>query len=636
MAARFGSVQHRCSAQQFSTKDLGMRDLRSAIRNQPPVEHNFYSDPVQIPGAVQAYGVLLVAEAASRRIIFVSENVTAILGLQPADVLQKTYTSLVDAAGERKQLQEKIGPETILFPNPVRLIINGRAVDAVFHAQGRDHLIELEPVLEGAAAYGDLADRAVADLFNPDSVEMLYQRAVDVVRTATGFDRVMLYRFDARYNGQVLAEARREGIGSFLGLFFPSSDIGGPVRELYLKNFTRYIPDIGGETYPLAGIYPGGGCANSVYPVDMTHTNLRSVAPCHVTYLRNMGVGASMSFSINIDDRLWGLFACHHYAPRTVSFDQRVVCEQTAMMFIYKLHAMSSTAARLAQREATVKRIAAQVTACVELGRRVAQAERTLGVAPEVAKPLVARLLAAVHEQTHFLAALEGQDPGAGDVASGTVPTPAQQDLLDIVEADSAAVVRNGRVWRIGDAPPAMSILAIANMFGRELPDLRGGNVPVFGTDCLSAVVPAADSIKDRAAGVLAASLNDEAQALILWFRREQIVHATWAGDPRADAISKSTGTFNPRASFAAWKEDIRNLSRPWVHEDAETAFDLAQAIRAAEGRALSPEPHAQAAAGYTAAPATARVVPMPLSPPGQAAADAAGRPRRVIRIGQV
>lgn len=619
-----------------------MRDLRAAIRNQPPADHPYDWDPLHMPGAVQSYGTLLVAEPGTRRVIFASENAGAMLGVPAADIINKSYLLLTDSESERRVMQEKIRPDTILFPNPVRMTIQGRAFDAIFHAQGADHLIELEPVRQDGADYDTLADRAVAEMFEPSTVADLYQRAVNMVRTATGFDRVMLYRFDARANGQVLAESRRDGIGSFLGLFFPSGDISSRARELYMKNFTRYIPDLGGETHALAGVYPGGGRAESAYPVDMSLTNLRCVAPCHVTYLRNMGVGASISFSISVDDRLWGLFACHHYKPKTVSFDQRTVCEQTAMMFIYKLSALNSTAARMAQRAAGVQRLAETITAGADLGRRI-QALQSASGPQSAAHTLISRTLAALHEETHFLLAPADLPPPAEKAAP---LTPGQTMLLDLAEADSAAVLRHGRVYRIGDAPSAMAIIAIAGLFGRELPDLGRGNLPVFATDCLSAAVPAAEDIKDRAAGIMAASLSDDEPALILWFRREQIVHATWAGNPNDDAMSEEAGSFNPRASFAAWKQDIRNLSRPWMPEDVEAAYDLVQAVRAAEGRppraeappamrVVPPPAPGAAQGGVTAPPFSPSITPPGATPSGLVPAGST-RPRRVIRIGQI
>ena len=60
---------------------------------------------------------------------------------------------------------------------------------------------------------------------------------------------------------------------------------------------------------------------------------LRSVSPIHIEYLQNMGVGASMSVSILRDGKLWGLFACHHYSPRHISFERRTAAELFGQMF---------------------------------------------------------------------------------------------------------------------------------------------------------------------------------------------------------------------------------------------------------------------------------------------------------------
>lgn len=558
-----------------------MRDLRAAIRNQPPAEHAFDRDPIHMPGSVQAYGVLLVVEPSTRRIQFVSANAASLLGIAPADLLDKTYLALTDSDTERKFLKDRIAPGTILFPNPVRLTIKGRPFDAVFHAQGAQHLIEIEPVLDEADSYSDMSLRATAELYDPPTVDSLFQRSVQVIREVSGFDRVMLYCFDSRYNGQVIAEAGRDGIGSFLGLFFPSGDITARAREMYLSNFTRYIPDIQGQTFGCDGIFPGNGTADSAHPIDMSTTNLRSVVPCHVTYLRNIGVRASMSFSINVDGRLWGLFACHHYAPRHISYEKRVVCEQTAMMFIYRLAVMSSSAARLAERRKGVIALTEAAAAGTALRRRLSALQQEWHGTPANATitAMLARAIEAIQAESCLLLPL--------DDLPDNQPSPQQVDLSDaqklllaLTESDSAAIVHHGRVQRIGAAPSEMAIYAIASMFGRELPDLRSGDLHVYATDCLSAVVPAAQDIKASAAGIMAAALSLESPSVVIWFRCEQIVQATWAGNPSADALAAGSDGANPRASFAAWQQDIRNLSRPWVLEDIEVADELSAAVR--------------------------------------------------------
>ncbi len=605
-----------------------MRDLRAAIRNLPAAEHDYDWAPMHMPGSVQDYGVLLVADSRSRRILFASDNAPARFGIAMTEILDRSYLSLSELESERTYVAERIKPETILFPNPVRLTIRGKPFDAVFHACGNTHQIEMEPVSDTGGKYDDMALRAAEDLYDPPTVQDLYQRAVRTIKSVSGFDRVMLYRFDSRNNGQVIAEATRDGIGSFLGLFFPSSDIGARARDLYLQNFTRYIPDIACATHGLSSVFSGNGKADSAHPVDMSFANLRSVVPCHIAYLQNIGIKASMSFSINVDGRLWGLFACHHYEPKLVSYEQRVVCEQTAMMFIYRLVSMSSSAARLARRQGQLTEIGNNILIGAQIRRRLVELEREWHGTAEAdpVSTMLSKAVKAVEAETcHLLSAEPPRTEGDAE------PTDAQKILLNLVEADSAAIIRHGRVARIGDAPAEMAVYAIASMFGRELPDIQHGDLNLYATDCLSVQVPVADAVKDRAAGILAVSLSADSPEYLIWFRKEQIVHATWAGNPSADAMSAGSEGLNPRASFEAWKQDIRDLSRPWVLEDVQIAEQLASIVRGLEQDGLTTVPAAPRSFDLppveTVPTASGNVIRTAFSPANQS--------RRVIRIGQ-
>ena len=67
--------------------------------------------------------------------------------------------------------------------------------------------------------------------------------------------------------------------------------------------------------------------------LDQSLSVLRAVSPIHIEYLKNMGVAASLSISIIVNGKLWGLFACHHYAPRLPSFAYRTAAELFGQMF---------------------------------------------------------------------------------------------------------------------------------------------------------------------------------------------------------------------------------------------------------------------------------------------------------------
>ena len=144
----------------------------------------------------------------------------------------------------------------------------------------------------------------------------LLQTAAMEVRNLTGFDRVMVYRFDPDWHGHVVAEAKRDDLETFLGLHYPASDIPAQARRLYTLNWLRIIPDV---SYRPSRLMSGQSRSDSE-PLDLSFAVLRSVSPIHIEYLQNMGVTASMSVSLVHNGSLLGLIACHHYSgPHYVS-----------------------------------------------------------------------------------------------------------------------------------------------------------------------------------------------------------------------------------------------------------------------------------------------------------------------------
>ena len=135
---------------------------------------------------------------------------------------------------------------------------------------------------------------SVEELNQAATLTELYETTARAVRDLTGFDRVMVYRYDDHYNGEVVAESRRDDLNSFLGLHYPSTDIPAQARALYEKNWIRLISDV---NYTPAALVPAVDPETGT-PRDLTHATLRSVSPIHVEYLQNMGVHASMSISL--------------------------------------------------------------------------------------------------------------------------------------------------------------------------------------------------------------------------------------------------------------------------------------------------------------------------------------------------
>ncbi len=176
-------------------------------------------------------------------------------------------------------------------------------------------MIELEPA-EGPRPFSFpntyLSVRTtVSELNRAVTLDELYDITARAVRSLTGFDRVMVYRYDEEYNGEVVAEAKRDDLNPFLGLHYPASDIPAQARALYEKNWVRLISDVG---YQPSLLVPALDPVSRRPARPDLSRRCAACRPIHIEYLQNMGVGASMSISLLRDGRLWGLIACHHYS----------------------------------------------------------------------------------------------------------------------------------------------------------------------------------------------------------------------------------------------------------------------------------------------------------------------------------
>jgi serine phosphatase RsbU (regulator of sigma subunit)/GAF domain-containing protein len=373
----------------------------------------------------------------------------------------------------------------------------------------------------------------VADLNRATSLQELYDTTAQAVRELTGFDRVMVYRYDADYNGQVVAEAKAPELNSWLGLHYPASDIPAQARALYEKNWIRLISDVDYRPVPLRPVLvPSTGA-----PLDLTYSTLRSVSPIHVEYLQNMGVRASMSISLLRDDKLWGLIACHHYSgPHAPPYATRAAAEFLG----------STLSLRLVDR------------AEEEEVHRALQVRSTL-----------AWLTAATLDEDRPLA----------DTLLGS------PNLLDLLPADGVVVQLQGHRGSRGDALPDGAADAIAAW-------AAGRREDVVATDSLLQEAPELTASVGAVRGVLALPLPEG--QFVLWHRPEAVRTVDWGGDPHNKAIAEREGDsvrLSPRKSFERWRETVRDRSDPWTAQElaevGELRTHLLEALYARTRRAV-------------------------------------------------
>lgn len=111
----------------------------------------------------------------------------------------------------------------------------------------------------------------------------------------------------------------------YRGLHFPASDIPKQARELNMTNTMRILYDREQDTARLIS----RKFEDAKTPLNLKHSYLRSMSPIHLKYLANMGVQASMSISLIIDNKLWGLISCHNYGSGSgihISLPIREIC----------------------------------------------------------------------------------------------------------------------------------------------------------------------------------------------------------------------------------------------------------------------------------------------------------------------
>lgn len=477
-------------------------------------------EPIHIPGLIQPHGALLAFDGEARLSGW-SANAGDLLGrgLQQGEEAD----SLGLDAEVLAILRECIGGADCgeAPPAVAETALGGQAYDAVVHGCGGRFLLELERrdrSSEEVAAFAFKAHRAIDRIKRQKSLAALLQMAVEEVRGLTGFDRVMAYRFRHDDSGDVMAESRREDLEPFVGLRYPASDIPAQARRLYTINTMRLIADVGYAPVPL--LVPDGA------PVDLSHAVLRSVSPIHIEYLKNLGVEASMSVSIVVQDRLWGLLACHHESPRRVPYAIRMACDVLAQVLA-----------------ATVQSLDARERA--ELARQAAEAR--------------AALVETLLHDDDVLRALSGHT----------------EALKATLGADEVLFAQTGRLVSPGGVPQELA-LAIAASLADAGEDLvlrqRRADWPPELAPQLGVW-----------AGLLGLRFDPATDGWILALRLEQIETVRWGGKPEKEIRPGPLGPrLTPRGSFAEWQETVRGTAEPWD----EARLDGARALLAALHRA--------------------------------------------------
>lgn len=513
------------------SREAVMAAVGSRARAEPVDASLCEREPIHVPGSIQPNAVMLAAETGTLAIVAFSDNVREIVdpaepplaGRPLGDVLPPDLVAAIRARLASATLDEgRSVRRRLRFPAP-----DGPAYHAVAHAHAGRVIVELEREPDAPEDFPTASqidtELAVGRLRAADTLAGAARIAALEVRAFTGFESVLVYRFDADWNGEAVAEDKvADWSRSLLGLRFPASDIPAQARALYTKAKSRFVIDRDSVPVGLAAA-PGAGDG----PIDLTFAQHRTLSPIHLEYQRNLGVDGSMSISIMVEGRLWGLMIGHHRRPHYVAPETRAAATVLTDAFAMRVQ---------------------------EIESRRLWAERQAHLDVE------GRLVRGLAHTDDFVAALTG---GA-------------TTLLDLFGATGAGIVSGGRVTLIGRAPPDEAVAAIAGWLKHRV----AASETSYSSGTFTLECPEAAAHREVASGLLAAFVDAPRDNLLLWFRPEVPSTVTWGGDPRKPVLAGSGPVaVLPRRSFERWVEERTGYASPFAEWQVQLAVSLAQAV---------------------------------------------------------
>jgi two-component system, chemotaxis family, sensor kinase Cph1 len=468
--------------------------------------------PLHQTNLLQPHGYLLIVDLALN-ILQAGENVSELFGADVSSVINRSLTDFIpghDCDKLRLQLEHSAAQQ-----DPLQLDFEKHSHLALIKRQKDYFIIEIEKkqlsttTIQVNAVLQQLKN-LLSRVESSFSIQEFCHAAIFEVKRISGFDKIMIYRFDENWNGDVIAEVKEEGMDTYLGLKFPASDIPRQARELYKTTAYRLIPDTKYEPvklHPVINKISGGF-------TDLSASNLRSVALVHLEYLENMKVQASMSTRIMVDGKLWGLIACHHRKALFLDFDACTFFEVFSQV-------LSSRIAWIQDRYAYEQKV--------------------------FLDSLQIRVIQAIMESQSFIEGLKKS----------------REDLLKLFSAEGISVIVDRQFYNFGTVPMKNEIEDLVIW-------LRSNNIDQLyhQTSLSSEFEPALDYAR-IGSGVVVLPLHKEKGDYMIAFRPEAITRANWGGNPDEAVQFEADGrNYHPRSSFALWQQTVRYSSFPWEEQE--------------------------------------------------------------------
>jgi len=490
--------------------------IKSIVNDSTANILNCESEAIHIPGTIQPHGFLLAVKESDYTVAYCSENCLEFLSKTHIELLGKKLDTIFSPA-DIQNIEQQFKEFSTDLLRPFIINYNQDAFHVTAHKSDEVIILEFEPFVEAKLDLPDFLihmKRFSYHTERADNLQSLCQEVAEETRSITGYDRVMIYRFDKEYNGQVYAESKNEDLESFLHLHYPHTDIPVQARELYLRNLVRMLVDV---RYTPVPIYALSDETNKNNNLDLSLSNLRSVSPLHLQYLKNMEVGATFVISLIHNKKLWGLISCHHYSTKHIPYYTRLAAHLQGLILSSQID---------------VRQVADEFELTKETAKKVVEFQNLL------------------HDNHQTL-----------------TQKSSLTKLKDLINADGVILHYNELNFIEGNLPSSKEIDDLIKWLKSE----KGSQS--FNTYQLYQHYAGATQIANSIAGVLYLPLSDNNKSCIVWTRREVEKNIDWAGDP-SKAVQKNEENLmlSPRKSFEIWKQALKLTSKEWKTPEIKEA----------------------------------------------------------------
>jgi len=483
---------------------------------------NCESEPIHIPGSIQPYGYLLALNKTDNKIQYCSENCSSLFNQPLNQILGKNLSNFFKK--EDTDSFEVYSAKTEEAEKPFAFTLSNQSYHVTAFPTKENVILEFEPFHHEGFELPDLffqTKRFAYSTEKADNLQMLCQDVAEETRKITGYDRVMIYRFDKDSNGHVFAESRVESIEPFLGLHYPATDIPVQSRDFFLVNQTRMIANVKLTNVPLYSLDENADNKS----IDLTLSSLRSSSPMHIQYLINMGVGATFTIALVNHGKLWGLIACHHYSAKHIPYHVRLAAHLQGIFLSSQID---------------VRQIADEF----EL---VKQTEKKL-------------------ESLHKI--LAGSEQSLSKEQTLV-------QLKNLLNADAVIIAYNETLYKHGLLPQDEKVNDLMNWL------CASDDMANLETSKLAEIYPHTLDLGSNVAGLVYLRIGKQSKNGIAWTRQEIEKTVNWGGDPnkpmKTDVENQS---LSPRKSFVLWKEAVKGQCEEWQKPEIKAASVICSYIQ--------------------------------------------------------